>query len=198
MTKEVASNLGYSHGKVIMPNNDLELHMGGDFMHVKVAVNITKSLCRGRKATFRQNSNGWISFKYKQLPNCCFWCGRLDHGDKECDMWLKIKGLLSSKDQQFGTWLCASQFNLNRKTVMKVKGFDSRFSTSRHDIDPQSSLGSKKSNAGFSKPLVIALAGMKDDLIISPAMVSKVVDEKSVRISALKSYCMPCMTLCSM
>ena len=64
----------------------------GDFMRVRVAVNITKSLCRGRKATFSQNSNGWILFKYKQLPSCCFWCGGLDHRDKECDIWLKIKG----------------------------------------------------------------------------------------------------------
>ena len=109
-------------------------------------------------------------------------------------MWLKIKGSLSSKDQQFGTWLCASQFNPNRKTVVEVKGFNSRFSTSQHDMDPQSLLGSKKSNVGFSKPLVIALAGVKDDLMIFPAVVSK----KSVRISALKSYCMSCMTLCSM
>ena len=57
MTKEVALNLGFSHGKVIMPNNDSELHLGGgggrgDFMRVRVAVNITKSLCRGRNATF--------------------------------------------------------------------------------------------------------------------------------------------------
>ena len=109
-------------------------------------------------------------------------------------MWLKIKGSLSSKDQQFGTWLCASQFNPNRKTVVEVKGFNSRFSTSQHDMDPQSLLGSKKSNAGFSKPLVIALAGVKDDLMIFPAVVSG----KSVRISTLKSYCMSCMTLCSM
>ena len=29
MTKEVALNLGYSHGKVIMPNNDSKLHWGG-------------------------------------------------------------------------------------------------------------------------------------------------------------------------
>ena len=29
MTKEVALNLWFSHGKVIMPNNDSELHLGG-------------------------------------------------------------------------------------------------------------------------------------------------------------------------
>lgn len=68
-------------------------------MRVRVVVNITKSLCRGRKVTFSQNSNIWISLKYKKLSNCCFWCGRLDHRDKECDIWLKIKGSLSSKDQ---------------------------------------------------------------------------------------------------
>lgn len=61
---------------------------------------------------------------------------------------------------------------------MEVKGFDSRFSTSRHYMDPQSSLGSKKSNVGFSKPLVIASVGAKDDLMISPMVVSKVVGGK--------------------
>lgn len=72
---------------------------GGNFMRVRVAVDITKPLNRGRMITWDQGQEGWVSFMYERLPNLCNWCGLLMHDDKECDVWLNSKGTLSVEDQ---------------------------------------------------------------------------------------------------
>ena len=65
-----------------------------------------------------------MSFMYELLPNICYWCGLLSHDDKECEMWLRSKDGLSTEEQQFGPWLRAPQFNLARKAIVEVQGFD--------------------------------------------------------------------------
>ena len=57
-------------------------------MRVRVLIDITKPLCRGRKVTLEDGTTHWVSFKYEQLPNFCYWCGKLTHGDKDCPLWL--------------------------------------------------------------------------------------------------------------
>lgn len=61
MTTEVGVSLGESIGKVTQPSKDYVMH-GGDFMRVRVAVNVLEPLCRGRRVTFNDDSNGWVSF----------------------------------------------------------------------------------------------------------------------------------------
>ena len=96
---------------------------GGDFVRVRVAVNVLEPLCRGRRVTFIDDSNGWVSFRYERLQNFCFWCGHLDHIDKDCAVWVRGNGTLKAEDQQYGVWLRAKQFNLSRKSFVEVKGF---------------------------------------------------------------------------
>lgn len=57
MTTEVAISLGESIRKVTQPSKDYVMH-GGDFMRVRVAVNVLELLCRGRQVTFNDDSNG--------------------------------------------------------------------------------------------------------------------------------------------
>lgn len=61
MTSEVAISLGKSLGRVIVPPDESKLQ-GGDFMRVRVVVNITRALCRGQRVTFNNDSQGWVSF----------------------------------------------------------------------------------------------------------------------------------------
>jgi len=49
----------------------------GNVMRIRVRVNTTLPLCRGRIFTLDNESKGWVSFKYERLPNVCYWCGRL-------------------------------------------------------------------------------------------------------------------------
>ena len=55
-------------------------------------------LCRGRKIAMEDGTEGWVAFQYKRLPNLCFWCGLLTHDDKDCEIWLKSKGMLVVDD----------------------------------------------------------------------------------------------------
>ena len=67
---------------------------------------------------------GWASFMYERLPNICYWCGLVLHNDKDCILWLNNRGSLRIKEQQFGPWIRAPQFNHVRKSIVEVQGYD--------------------------------------------------------------------------
>lgn len=123
MTPEAAVEIGEMIGTVTVSRDTAEMK-GGTFMHVRVTVDISRPLCRGRKIMFDEDSESWVSFQYERLPNICFWCGMLSHDDKYCDLWLGSKGTLSVESQQFGHWIRASQFSPARRQTLEVKGFE--------------------------------------------------------------------------
>ena len=45
---------------------------GRDFMRVRVIIDISKPLSRGRKITLYDDSVCWVSFKYERLSNLCY------------------------------------------------------------------------------------------------------------------------------
>ena len=65
---------------------------------------------------------GWVGLKYERLPNFCYWCGQVNHGERECEMWLHNKGRLRKEDQQYGKWLRADSIRAGRKTVATILG----------------------------------------------------------------------------
>ena len=72
---------------------------GGYFIRVRVSINITFPLCRGRVITLENGEKYWVNFNYERLPNFCFWCGRLNYSDKNCYLWIESKGTLSLDSQ---------------------------------------------------------------------------------------------------
>ena len=52
-------------------------------------------------------ANAHIRFKYERLPIMCYWCGKLSHSDKDCELWVRSNGLLTESDRQFDAWLHA-------------------------------------------------------------------------------------------
>ena len=101
MNPKTAIEIGESIGEVVRPRDDSEMR-GGTFMRVRVWVDVSQPLCRGRKVSFDDNLEGWVYFQYERLPNLCFWCGMLSHDDKECELWLKSNGTLPLDRQQYG------------------------------------------------------------------------------------------------
>ncbi len=95
---------------------------GGLYMRVRVAIDITKPLCRGRKIKLDLTSARWVSFKYERLPNFCYWCGCVTHGERDCAYWLANKITLKQIDQQFGPWMRATKDNGFRRTTVDVEG----------------------------------------------------------------------------
>ena len=57
MTLETVIEIGESIGEVVMPRDDSEMR-GGTFMRVRVWVDVSRPLCRGRKVNFEDNLKG--------------------------------------------------------------------------------------------------------------------------------------------
>lgn len=76
-------------------------------MRVKVVVNITLPLSRGRGVTLESGERTWVWFNDERLPNLCYWS----------------RGTLSAEDKQFGPSLKASPFFSSRNNVVVVLGF---------------------------------------------------------------------------
>ena len=58
-------------GEVVISRADNEDYKGGNFMRVRVKVDVTKPLSRGRKIGLCNGEESWASFKYECLPNLC-------------------------------------------------------------------------------------------------------------------------------
>ena len=83
-TLGVAKDIVSLVGAVDKGETEAEESESYNFMRVRVAIDITKPLCRGRKISTASGKEGWVSFKYERLPNICYGCGRLTHSDREC------------------------------------------------------------------------------------------------------------------
>uniref|UniRef100_A0A2N9GZI9 Reverse transcriptase domain-containing protein n=1 Tax=Fagus sylvatica TaxID=28930 RepID=A0A2N9GZI9_FAGSY len=105
----------------LWPENEASAD-GGHAMRIRIRLDVTKPLSRGRKARLEQGRETWISFKYERLPNFCYWCGLLSHSEKDCPIWLLNKTSLRAEDQPFGPWLRAANDRPWRKTEIKVDG----------------------------------------------------------------------------
>ena len=72
MTREVAKEICSSAGEVCLSETH-PMEVGGSFVQVKVRVDTTKPLCRGRIVDLEEGGCVWVSFKYKRLPIICYW-----------------------------------------------------------------------------------------------------------------------------
>ena len=95
----------------------------GRFMRVKVKLDISLPLCRGRVVTFESGKKIWVSFKYERLPNLCYWCGRLTHSDKECPLWIQSKGTLTMDQRQFSQSLRAPPYRATNKPIVFIPSY---------------------------------------------------------------------------
>lgn len=122
MSKEVAKGICDMVGDVCHSIGGVE-EDGGRFIHVKVNLDISLPLCRGRLVSFENGKKTWVGFKYERLPNICYWCGRLDHSDKDCSLWINSKGALSVDERQYSQGLCAPPYRDYNKPTVCVPGF---------------------------------------------------------------------------
>ena len=122
MSKKVAKSLCDIVGEVRKSPDSTE-DDGGNFFRVRVNIDISLPLCRGGVITLENGEKAWVHFQYERLPNFCYWCGRLDHGDKQCNPWIQSKGSLSTDKQEFGSFLKAAPYQRGSKNVFHVPGW---------------------------------------------------------------------------
>ena len=96
---------------------------GGNFMRVRVSIDISLPLCRGRILSLEDGGEVWVKFKYERLPNICYWCGCLTHSDRDCEVWINSDGTLKGGDQEYGPWLRAPFTPNPRRSMVVVLGF---------------------------------------------------------------------------
>ena len=104
----------------------------GLFIRVRVLIDISLPLSCGRLITMENGEKAWVKFKYERLPNICFWCGHLNHSDKNCELWIDSKGTLTPKQQQFDSSLKAAPYTSVGKDVIYVLGYHERKKTRVH------------------------------------------------------------------
>ena len=123
---ETAYELGETIGPVLPSENVKEL-IGRDFLRVRVEVDVSRLLCRGRKVVLENDKEIWVSFKYEKLPNFCYWCDMVSHVDEECEIWLANKGKTPAAQQEYGAWLHSLPYNPGRTPYTMMPGMGDGF-----------------------------------------------------------------------
>lgn len=94
---------------------------GGNFMRIRMLMNVSLTLCCGRIISMENGKTMWITFKYERLLNICYWCGCLEDDDRDCGLWLESEGCLIV--DQFRPTLRASPFVSSWNAVVSVSSF---------------------------------------------------------------------------
>lgn len=120
MNGESAEEIGNNIGQFVEADTAMDGNAIGRFMRIKIRMRIDKPLMRGFTLEEEEEEGGqqkkkkgkgaedededgeWCRFEYEYLPNVCYTCGIIGHGEKDCAIKLK-KG----EKQQFGKWLKA-------------------------------------------------------------------------------------------
>lgn len=96
-------------GKIV-PSTDPAETEGGNSMRIRVKMDVSLPLCCGLVVCMEQGKKSWVTFKYERLPNICYGCGKMDHSDRDCEIWLDSEGSLAESQKQFGPSLRAPPF----------------------------------------------------------------------------------------
>ncbi len=109
MTREVGKAIGETMGTVEEVEAEADGTAWGRFLRVRVRLDVRKPLTRVKRVKLGSDPSILVYFRYERLPNFCFYCGKLDHGERECKMRLRNKGKMAaeSSENQYGVWLRA-------------------------------------------------------------------------------------------
>ena len=108
MNQETGETMGNMIGKIIQVADPEDDGQRGEFLHIRVIIDITESLPRCCKLWFEGKHIRWALLKFECLPNFCYWCGQVNRSERDCDVWLQGKGKLKKKNQPYGEWLRAN------------------------------------------------------------------------------------------
>lgn len=95
--------------------------MRGEFLWIRVAIDITKALPHCYKLRSEGEHVDW-ALKFERLPNFCYWCGWVNHGERDCEVFIQERGKLKKDEQQYGGWLRAEPLRQYQNTVVHVAG----------------------------------------------------------------------------
>jgi hypothetical protein len=107
MNEETATRIGKAMGvleEIDIPDNGFTW---GEFMRIRVRMDITKPLLRRKLVKLGKDPPIWISLRYEKLPTFCYKCGRLGHSDRECREQQWKEASKGGDVMAYGPWLRA-------------------------------------------------------------------------------------------
>lgn len=107
MGKETGVKLGTMVGRVEEVDTNVEGVGWGEYLRVRLHVNLTKPLVRGRVLKVRDRTI-WITFQYEKISWFCIKRGVIRHGCASCPLGGLRKIHDKDADDEFGPWLHAS------------------------------------------------------------------------------------------
>ena len=96
MNKAIGTCISNEMGEFIMVDAPKSGLAWGPFLRIKVNIDITKPLMRGKMIQIDDLEASWVAFKYERLLIFCYIYGILGHQDREC-LQLK-KGCFSTNE----------------------------------------------------------------------------------------------------
>jgi hypothetical protein len=106
MTKGVGVKIGESLGKLEDVDVAGDGAGWGRCLRIRVSIDITKPLERGRALVLGGKSS-WVMFKYEKLPLFCFRCGCIVHEDGGCPIPRPSRMSTIEETKDWGVWLRA-------------------------------------------------------------------------------------------
>ena len=105
MTRESGYVIGATIGKVLDVDVPEKGVQWGKFLRVRIRLDATTKLIRGKKVSIEGGESRWVFFKFERLPNFCYRCGLLDHGEKDCPERKDGENFREEERKQYGAWL---------------------------------------------------------------------------------------------
>ncbi|XVF51215.1 hypothetical protein PTKIN_Ptkin04bG0166900 [Pterospermum kingtungense] len=112
MSERIGIVIGESIGEVEEVELGDNISIGSGQFRLRVYININKPLKRQKILAVEGGEKVRVRFRYERLPDFCFTCGKLDHQEAECGIFIRMKkdGLAISR--MFGPWLRAENMNI--------------------------------------------------------------------------------------
>jgi hypothetical protein len=142
--------MGESIGQLLGNVEAVEFHeYSGKKMiiKIKVAINVNQPIQAGILIGNHKDGTFWIDFRYERLPQVCFTCGILGHGDKLC----QNEPIIQEENAPLGPWIRSNQYG---KRIMEEK--DKKFFS-----NPSLSKTFGKHNYTIPESMVAEMEAMK-------------------------------------
>lgn len=112
-------------GKKIGLVEEVDLEKGelawGEFLCIRVTLDILKPLLRGTKFSMWDRDSFWVRFSYERLPNFCYWCSWLGHRDRECGLRRNAAQVEDERAFPYGAWLRATSYGDKFNVIIHEK-----------------------------------------------------------------------------
>jgi hypothetical protein len=105
--KQIGSTVGLVEEVELVNEEDIGW---GKYLRVRIVIDLSKPLARGRKINVKNNSL-WVAFKYEKILKFCFKWSVIRHGKQGCGNIGGRRSFGSEGKNPYGQWLRVTLFN---------------------------------------------------------------------------------------